>query len=389
MSPSGRDGDGQGDTAIEVSFVERGDLDALIEPWRALSTRSLEPNVLHGPDVLGPALTAFAPSARVAVAWRGAAMVGLLPLWMPRMGFGLFDRLPTLFSNEFTPLGTPLIDADRPVATARALLDAVAAVGKGLVLPHLTLDGPVATAFAQAVRMRGDRWSLAERHDRAALLAATDDATAEAEARARFDGGIRRKRRKEWARQWRRLIETGTITVTSVRGAAARAAFADFLVLEASGWKGRAGTALVQSQTELTFGENVVAALAEHDGVVIDRIDRRGQALAMLVNFGVGGHYVTWKTAYDEAFSTFSPGAQVFLRASARFLVEPMVTVVDSLAVADHPLLSHMWRDALAIGTVVIGFGSPARGARLVALDIEWHDRIRRTARRIRDRWFS
>ena len=75
MSPSGRDGDGQGDTAIEVSFVERGDLDALIEPWRALSTRSLEPNVLHGPDVLGPALAAFAPSARVAVAWRGAAMV--------------------------------------------------------------------------------------------------------------------------------------------------------------------------------------------------------------------------------------------------------------------------------------------------------------------------
>ena len=163
---------------------------------------------------------------------------------------------------------------------------------------------------------------ISERHERAALVAETADAVAESEARALFEQGLKRKRRKEWGRQWRRLSETGPVSVGSARGEAARTAFADFLVLEASGWKGRGGTALVQNPVELTFGESIVAALAAADGVVIDRIDRGGQPLAMLVNFGVAGHYVTWKTAYDEAFDRFSPGAQVFLRASARFLAD-------------------------------------------------------------------
>ncbi len=378
-------------TDLTVDLVPRARLGEWLAPWRELLARALEPNVLHGPDVLVPALDTFAPEARVLVVCRGrgadTSLVGLVPLWRPRLGFGLFGRLPTVFSNEFAPLGTPLFDADRPQETVAALFAAAAKLESGLVFGHLALDGPVAALLRAVAAHRGDRVLLPEQHRRAAL----DKTSGHVDPEERLNAGLRRRRRREWRRQWRRLLETGPIDTASVRGPAARQAFADFLVLEASGWKGRRGTALVQTPDELRFGERIVDALADHDGVVIDRIDRAGQPLAMIVNFGASGRYVTWKTAYDEAFSAFSPGAQAFLRASGRFLGDADVVSVDSLAVADHPLLSHMWRDTLEIGTLVIAFAGP-RGAalrpRAVARDIALHHRLRAVARRLRDRWF-
>jgi len=380
--------DDQGETTRPtVTTITADRLDALVEPWRDLLARALEPNVLHGPDVLGHALAAFASDARLLVALRRhgseTRMVGLLPLWRPRLGFGLFGRLPALFSNEFAPLGTPLIDADRPGEILDALLDAAAALAPGLVFTHLALSGPVAGLLRDAAARRGDTLFLAESHERAALVAASET------AETRFAQGIRPKRWRDWQRQWRRLMETGPITTASIRGPAARAAFADFLVLEASGWKGRRRTALVQTPAEQRFGERIVDALADHDGVVIDRIDRRGQAIAMLVSFGAGGHHVTWKTAYDEAFAAFSPGAQVVLRASNRFLEEPDAVEVDSLAVAGHPLFEHMWRDRRAIGTLILGFAGRTLRPRALAWEIARHTRLRALARRLRDRWFG
>lgn len=370
-----------------VTTIGADRLDEFVGPWRDLLARALEPNVLHGPDVLGPSLAAFAGDTRLLVASRGhgreSRMVGLLPLWRPRLGFGLFGRLPTVFSNEFTPLGTPLIDADRPEEALDALLTAATHLAPGLVFTHLGLTGPVAHALRATVAARGDRFFVATSHERAALLVA-----ARAEG-SDFTSGIRPKRWRDWQRQWRRLGEIGPLETTSVRGPAARAAFADFLALEAAGWKGRRGSALAQSPAERRFGESIVDALADHDGVVVDRIDLDGRALAMLVSFGAGGHYVTWKTAYDEAFAAFSPGTQIMLRASTRFLGEPDVAAVDSLAVADHPLFEHMWRDVRTIGTVVVGFTGRSLRPRMLTGEIRLRDRLRGHARRLRDRWFD
>ena len=373
--------------AVEVTTIGRDGLPAISGAVARLLARALEPNVLHGPDVLDAALEAFAPNAQIFVARLGGAegeIIGLLPLWRPRIGFGLTARWPAVFGNDFTPLSTPLVDREHAVEALAALLRAVSERNAGMVLPYLMLSGPFALALADAVRLTGFHLRVAEFHERAALMPGRDPLADE--AAQRFNAGLRRKRRREWARQWRRLVETGPVTMRSVRGGEAEEAFADFLVLEASGWKGRNGTALVQHPRELRFGERIVSALAKADGVVIDRIDRSGQPIAMLVNFGVAGHYVTWKTAYDEAFSTFSPGAQVFLRASARFLSEPAVLLVDSLAVADHPLLSHMWRDSCAIGTVLVGFGGSTRIS-VAETEVAAYHGLRRFAKAMRDRW--
>lgn len=372
--------------AVEVRDLSLAEAAALREPWSDLVACALEPNILHGPDFLIPALETFAPTARLLVAHRSEGgtrrLVGVMALWRPRLGFGLTRRLPTVFANEYAPLGTPLVDAVAPEEILVALFAAIAHRDVGLVFTDLPLDGPFHAALLRAAAQADHRVLPVASHSRAVLAGGGDGS-------AFLHDHLSRKRRREWARQWRRLVETGPVRASIARGADARAAFADFLVLEASGWKGRHRTALVQTPEVLRFSERVVDALAERGRVVVDRIDRGGQALAMLVCFGAEGHWVTWKTAYDEAFAVYSPGAQVLLRATTRFLDEGELLDVDSLAVEDHPLMNHMWPQRRRIGTLMVGFpnrGGLPFGVRAAAVELLLYGRLRRFARGLRDR---
>jgi CelD/BcsL family acetyltransferase involved in cellulose biosynthesis len=382
--PVGRAARGHGVEVRELSLVEAVPLRAA---WNDLVARAVEPDVMHGPDFLIPALETFAPDARLLVAHRGEGaarrLVAVMALWTPRLGFGLSGRLPTVFANEYAPLGMPLVDADRSEEILTALLATIARRDGGVIFSDLPLDGPFAAVLERVAEVAGHRVMVVESHVRACLRGGSD-------GEAFFHDNIRRKRRKEWRRQWRRLAETGPVRTSIARGAEARDAFADFLVLEASGWKGRRRTALVQNTDVVRFAERVVDGLADSGRIVVDRIDRGGQPLAMLVCFGAEGHWVSWKTAYDEAFAAYSPGAQVLLRATTRFLDEGELVEVDSLAVEDHPLMNHMWPDRRRIGTVVVGFPAPLRlplRLRLQAAELGAYLAARRIARRLRRRF--
>lgn len=383
---AGRDRRGHG---VEVSEATPVEAAARRAEWNDLLARAVEPNVLHGPDFLLPALDTFAPEARLLLAHRGEGaarrLVGVMALWAPRIGFGLSPRLPTVFANEYAPLGTPLVDVDRADEILVALFAAIARRVGGVVFRDLGLDGPFAAVLEAAVAAAGHRLEVVERRARATLRGGEDGA-------GFLQDHLSRKRRREWRRQWRRLEETGPVRASIARGLDARAAFADFVVLEASGWKGRRHTALVQDKAVLRFAERAVEGLAESGRVVIDRIDRSGQPLAMLVSFGTEGHWVTWKTAYDEAFAVYSPGAQVLLRATTRLLDEGGLVEADSLAVEDHPLMNHVWPERRRVGTVVVGFPAPRRvpfGVRLAIAELRLYTVFRRLARRLRDRFFG
>ena len=85
----------------------------------------------------------------------------------------------------------------------------------------------IATAAASTSRSTAARL-LAPHGDRAGYL----------------DHAIPHKKRKELRRLRKRLADAGTLTSTTTADPSAlTAALLDFLALEASGWKGRAGTA--------------------------------------------------------------------------------------------------------------------------------------------------
>ena len=122
-------------------------------------------------------------------------------------------------------------------------------------------------------------------------------------------GHPHRSRLKDLRRRRRRLEESGVLDLeTATEGAALERALDTFLALEAAGWKGAAGTALLcQPQTE-----RFACALFRSEGgpvaVRADLLRLDGRAVAASLALVCGGTAHLLKTAYDETLRAQAPG---------------------------------------------------------------------------------
>ncbi|MFY8101035.1 MAG: GNAT family N-acetyltransferase, partial [Allorhizobium sp.] len=114
---------------------------------------------------------------------------------------------------------------------------------------------------------------------------------------------------REMRRQFRLLSEIGQVTYNVARQPEEiRIRMEEFLALEASGWKGRKRSAMVNDRLRAAFAREAITNLAEADAVRIHTLDLDGRAIASMVVFIMAGEAYTWKTAYDETYARFSPG---------------------------------------------------------------------------------
>jgi hypothetical protein len=151
-------------------------------------------------------------------------------------------------------------------------------------------------------------------------------------------------------RQHRRLEEIAPVTMNAAAGQQdVAAALKDFLALEASGWKGRAGTAAANHPAIRSFFETAVAALAADGRARIDRLFLDGRAIAALITFLSGDTAWFWKIAYNEDTARYSPGVQLAVGVTERLLADPQIARVDSCTTANHPMIDRIWRERLAI----------------------------------------
>ena len=75
-----------------------------------------------------------------------------------------------------------------------------------------------------------------------------------------------------------------------------------------------------------------------------------------------GNRAFYWKTAYDERFAAYSPGVQATLDLSRRLERDPGLSLVDSCAVADHPMIDRAWRDRIELVDLALSL-EPGGGA--------------------------
>lgn len=312
------------------------------------SDRAAEENPFFTAAVLKAAVDHLA-DARVSVVRAVDASgqpIVLAPIRPTRLG-RLIPAI-SIWVHQQGPLGTPLLDAaniDRAAADLISAMDGDRVGSRILEFPYLPLSGPVADALRRQATATGRPFTVLAAHRRAMLKRVEPDAAA-------FLLTIAPKKRKELARQHRRLAELGKLTIEHVSEPEQRqGALDDFFALEASGWKGKRGTALTLRQREKAFARSAVAA----GDTTLHAIRLDGRAVAMLVSFKSGATAITWKIAYDEAYARFSPGVHVMLEASTALLADPTIKRIDSIAVANHPMVDHLWPDRLEIGTLVIG----------------------------------
>jgi CelD/BcsL family acetyltransferase involved in cellulose biosynthesis len=326
--------------------------------WRELAERAIEPNGYYLPD-WELAVNASA-SGRTGVsalsAWsdgssaqEGATrLIGLMPVISMWRAYKI--PLPALVSADpYGTLRTPLLDRDMADDAVIGLMrEARNAGAHALILRDVSLDGAAMKAFNETLRRAGMRPLVLQSHARACL-----DATRDADELLREALGP--KKLKELRRQRHRLAEHGAIRFDVARTREqVTAAVETFLTLEASGWKARRGTALMQDDGDAAFIQRATIALAEMGQCEIMTL-RAGEtpvAAAILLRHQDRAFY--FKLGVDERFAKLSPGVQLTLGLTRHLCADPAIVLVDSTAGPDHPMITPIWRGRLAIGDVLI-----------------------------------
>jgi CelD/BcsL family acetyltransferase involved in cellulose biosynthesis len=172
--------------------------------------------------------------------------------------------------------------------------------------------------------------------------------------------------RKKLRQHRRRLAEKGELSrAICAQPQAVRSAFEEFLALEAAGWKGKQGTALLCNERDRAFMRAAIASLAEHGYAWIDALHLNGRPVSMQIIARCGPAAFTWKTAYDERFHDFSPGMLLLEDYTASLLADTSIAFVDSCSHSDSGFMAawserqavaDLWIDARRGGSVAFGF---------------------------------
>ncbi len=250
------------------------------------------------------------------------------------------------WTHPYAPLGTPLVEreAAEPVISAwLAHLAEDPAMPALLLLPLIAEDGPFAAAL-NAVLNRG-RTPFAD-------LARQQRALFEPrEFRADYvERVLSRYRKKELRRTARRLGEFGALLFTRAREPAAVAgAVEDFFVLEASGWKGVAGTAAAFHDDISQFIASAVSRLAAEGKAVVNRILIDGRAIAAAITLRSDGAAWYWKIAYDGKFARHAPGVLLTAALTEDLAEDTSIARTDSCATADSAMINEIWHERLSL----------------------------------------
>ncbi len=317
---------------------------ALVPAWQALAGEASDDNPFLRPGFLLPAAAHLARH-EVAIATAetgGGDLIALAPVVRTRLG-GI-ARAWQVWTHPYAPLGTPLLRRGRENEALEALLDLIGR-DRAVVIPDLSLDGVVAETLVTVAAAGGRSVSHLDRHQRATATRGSGD----------VHTALSRRHRKDYARLERRLAEQGAFErVAAARPAEVQAGFPRFLSLEASGWKGRRGTALASTTAVMQFAREAV--FMRNDGRVrIDSVTLDGRPVAMVVSLVERSTLFTWKIAYDERLAAYSPGAQLMLGLPATVFGATEVRSIDSCAAPDHPMIDRLWPERRPMATVVIG----------------------------------
>lgn len=96
---------------------------------------------------------------------------------------------------------------------------------------------------------------------------------------------------------------------------------------------------------EAAFFRDCISAAFANERLMFLRLDFDGKPMAMLVNFLMGAGGFSFKIAFDETMSRFSPGVLIELDNLAHILDAPEPRWMDSCAAPGHPMIDGLWAE--------------------------------------------
>lgn len=329
--------------------------------WGELAHDACDPNPFLEHWFLAPGLTHLGQSAGagILVLETGGQLIGLLPVVRKLAYYGYpFPHLASwLHDNAFC--GTPLVRRGFEEPFWQALLgwaDSNAGTALFLHLSHVPADSQCLLALDQILARSGRPAVVVKREERALLRS-------DQSPDSYFEQSMSAKKRKELRRQHNRLAEEGTLTFERQQdGDGIDGWIAEYLALEARGWKGTRGSALAQNPGNAALFREGLAGAAQAGRLERLALRLDGRAIAMLANFLCPPGAFSFKTAYDEDYARFSPGV-LLQRENLALLARDDIAWADSCAAADHPMIERIWREKRTMLRLSIAIGGAPRRA--------------------------
>jgi hypothetical protein len=357
-------------TAHTDSAALTGYSDALDE----LARSSSEPNIFYEPWMLLPSLRAFGQESSFAFvlifcqqAGRPPLLCGFFPLEITKRYRGIPVRAARLWTYLHFYWAAPLIREGCEHQCLQALFEWTRSEQSPCSLIEfgsMPAEGPMARALIDVVDELKLQRYVRELYTRALLRRACD---AETCIRRALPG----RRLKELNRVRRRLAEKGTLTVEELTPEGNLSEWLEgFLALEARGWKGEAGTALASAEGKRQFFLESARAAFARGQLMMMRLRLNGSAIAYKCNFLSGPGAFAFKIAYDEQYSSYSPGVHLELENVRCFHAMPGMEWMDSCADPDHFMANHLWGDSRAIQSTAVAVRGRLNGLLLAAFPL-------------------
>src|SRR4051794_28271006 len=331
---------GVGERLIELNSLSERDEGA----WRDLASRALEPNPFVEPDFVLPA-TRTLTRGRVGLlaVEEDGDMLAALPVVRERWR----RVLPALVTwrHLYSFLGSPLVDRERPEQALTELLEAARNSRRYVVLEWLSTGGPLDRALREAQRSNALQPIGEASHQRATLGRRRE---------GDYQGHLRPHHRREMRRLGRRLEEELGAPLETVDRAGSPEAVRRFLELEASSWKGRAGTAILANPDHVRFFEEICERFARAGRLQLLELQAGERTVAGKCNLVAASGIFCFKIGHDGELGRFSPGIQLELANIERFHAGE-ADWMDSCAAPDNAMINRLWPDRRRIRTLVLG----------------------------------
>ncbi len=334
----------------------RNDVEALrvlIPDWEALAADAVEPNPFYEHWMLLPALEAYGAGEdfRCIAVWVDGTLGALFPMRLERRWRHTPVSALRSWRHRNMLLGTPLIRAKFAARCIAALLQSKLA-------PVIEFDwgsagGPFYGALAEAASAGGLPWLVTDAYVRAILVRDRDP-------RERFNSNMKNNLR----RCETRLRAFGKLSpVRLAPGDDVQAWTEEFIRLEASGWKGRAGSALGCRDDDRRFVAEVFGEAFRRGRLLITGLDLDGRPLARHCMFTAGEGSFTFKIENEETYAHCSPCLVAEVDNVRQFMETPALRWIDSNTAPENESYGRVWKDSRTVQRIAVGTSGAGRVA--------------------------
>ena len=300
------------ETVIQWQTGQAEIIDGLEPAWSLLCDELQHSEPFFRPEWIRACLKAFFPNQQLTLlsAWSGDRLMAVLPVLKEKTWFsGLpVTRLSLVATVHSFRVGMVRREGAEGDEAVRALWEAIRQMpGWDVIDIAYALEGGGLETLANTAQEAGFNVARIRTSQALYLPIAPVVEKPKKDALPPWLACTRPKFRANLRRARRQLEEQGTLTLRHIEDFD-QDVLDKFYALEASGWKGQQGTAILSNQNTKLFYDEIAKAAAGNGYLSLDLLELNGRPIAAHYALIVGGRYFLAKAGYDERFHRYSPG---------------------------------------------------------------------------------